>query len=507
MIDGVRHVWRFFVILRVCARHNALYFTDDPRVPWLIRRFIALVSNKAAKGRDGERIARALIELGPSFVKLGQSLSVRSDLIGDEVAEDLSRLQAGLEPFDPALARAQIEVEFGQKVDALFSEFSDETVSAASIAQVHKATTTDGQIVAVKILRPYILKDLQRDLDFLAWGARIAENWLPSTRRLKPRASVAELARSTLQELDMRIEAASATELAQNFEGESHFRVPTVDWTRTGQSVLTLEWIDGVLSSDIDGLRACKHDLSHVLKIAAETFFKQVFEHGYFHADLHPGNLFISDDGALRPVDFGIMGRVDLETRCVLAEMLIGFLTRDYQRVADVHFEAGFVPADQDVHAFKQACCAIGEPIHGLAMNDISIGALLGQLFQVTRQFNMQTQPQLLLLQKTMVVAEGVGRRLDPSANMWIMAQPLIEDWMRQQFGPVGQINRITTRLHDHVQTLDRHLGLMKQQQMQGETPTNPSSSRWSMRWLVPFLAGCGITGLLFGGWSLWAPL
>jgi ubiquinone biosynthesis protein len=443
MLRTIRNLWRLVRIGRCLARHNALFPLELAPVPELVVRIARRVSRKDAPGRPGERLAQALQELGPSFIKLGQSLATRADLLGQHLAEDLSRLQDALEPFDPAMARQMIELELGRPVDDLFASFDDRPIAAASIAQVHFAVTSAGEQVAVKVLRPDIERLMARDLDFFAWIATWVERLEPGSRRLKPVAAVQTIAASTRLEMDLRLEAAAASELAENCAEDDGFRVPRVDWERTARRVLTLERVSGIASDEREALIAAGFDPDVILAKAAEMFFKQVFRDGFFHADMHPGNIFIDAKGDLVPVDFGIMGRLDRPTRRFLGEMLLGLLTADYQRVADVHFTAGYVPANQDKAAFMQACRSIAEPIRGRALAEISVGRLLGQLFEVTEIFAMETQPQLLLLQKTMVVAEGVGRALNPSVNMWQLAQPLIEAWIAENLGPQAQLRTV----------------------------------------------------------------
>jgi ubiquinone biosynthesis protein len=440
MLRTVRNAWRLARIGRCLARHNALFPLELAPLPDVAVRTIRWLSRQDAPGRPGERLAQALQELGPSFIKLGQSLATRADLLGQHLAEDLSQLQDQLPPFDSALVRRMIEVELGQPIGELFASFDDRPVAAASIAQVHFAVTSEGEQVAVKVLRPGIERRMARDLDFFAWIATWVERLQPAFRRLRPIAVVETIAASTRLEMDLRLEAAAASELAENCAEDDGFRVPKVDWRRTARRVLTLERVSGIASDERAVLIAAGFDPDKILAKAAEIFFKQVFRDGFFHADMHPGNIFIDARGDLVPVDFGIMGRLDRPTRRYLGEMLIGLLTADYQRVTEVHFTAGYVPANQDKAAFMQACRAIAEPIRGRALAEISVGRLLGQLFEVTETFAMETQPQLLLLQKTMVVAEGVGRALNPSVNMWQLAQPLIEAWIAENLGPQAQL-------------------------------------------------------------------
>ena len=438
-----RNVCRLLQIVITLARYDALFPVERLSGAMLVVRLLRPFRRRdaaLAKLRPGERLAAALQALGPSFIKLGQALSIRADLIGEEVAVDLSTLQDRLPPFPAQEARRIIAEELDHPLEKLFSSFDDKPVAAASIAQVHFAVTTEGEDVAVKVLRPGIAASFARDLDLFFWLAGIIETTQPSLRRLKPRAIVETLADSVRLEMDLRFEAAAASELAENFEGDPEFRVPLVDWTRTGGHVLTLQRVHGTPIRDREALIAQGLNIEEILARAARAFFNQVFRDGFFHADLHPGNLFVDAEGAIVVVDFGIMGRVDKRTRYYLADMLLGFLTGDYRRVAEVHFNAGYVPARQSIDAFTQACRSIGEPILGRAMHEISIGRLLAQLFQITEQFEMETQPQLLLLQKTMVLAEGVGRILDPTINMWALATPLIEDWMRINRGPEARI-------------------------------------------------------------------
>jgi ubiquinone biosynthesis protein len=325
-------------------------------------------------------------------------------------------------------------------MDVLFASFDDEPVAAASIAQVHFAVTSDGREVAVKVLRPGIEEAFARDIDMLRWLAGLIESARPDLRRLKPIEVVETLAETVELEMDLRFEAAACAELGDNFADDPDFVVPEVDWGRTGRRVMVTERLEGTPLDDRPALIAAGHDPTEILTKAANTTFRQVFRDGFFHADVHPGNLFVTPAGAIGAVDFGIMGRLDLKTRRILAEMLLAFLTRNYRRAAEVHFEAGWVPAHRSVDAFTQACRSIAEPILDKPQNEISIARLLGQLFKITETFEMETQPQLLLLQKTMLVAEGTARRLDPSANMWVLARPLIESWMRDNLGPEARV-------------------------------------------------------------------
>jgi ubiquinone biosynthesis protein len=414
------------------------------------------------KRRRGQRLACVLERLGPAFIKLGQALSTRSDLIGDEVADDLSGLRDKLPPFPTAIARSIVEQELQAPIDSLFSEFDDKPAAAASIAQVHRAVTKDGKTVAVKVLRPNIEGAFARDIDLFFWIAGHMQGkrrW----RRLKPLEVVKTLKDSVFLELDLRFEAAAADELRANVMRRNHgFRVPATYWNLTGKRVLTTEWIDGIRLNDVAAIRQSGFDPDMVLTKAAQSLFSQVFEDGFFHADLHPGNLFVGKDGDLVAVDFGIMGRLDWESRLYIAEILRGFMTEDYKHVAQVHFDAGYVPASKSLEAFTQACMAVARPIIGKPLSEISIAKLLGQMFKIAAEFEMETQPQLLLLQKTMMVTEGVGRMLNPNLNMWILAKPLMEDWAQAHFGALGKIKDTAKQGFDAARKLPFMLGYVE---------------------------------------------
>ncbi len=440
MFSAIANLFRLFLIARTLARHDALFPLERLGVAPGVMVLVRLISRRRAPGRPGQRLAAACESLGPTFIKLGQALSVRSDLVGEDVANDLSSLQDKLPPFPSDKAKAIIEEELGQTIDELFDRFDSEPIAAASIAQVHFATTTEGEEVAVKVLRPDVEEIFNRDLEMMYWVARLVERARPDLRRLRPVEVVRTFEDTVWLEMDLRMEASAAAELAGNFSDDPDFHVPGVDWLRTGRRVLTTERIDGIPIDEVEALVEAGLDPKKIIEKSAQSFFYQVFRDGFFHADMHPGNMFIGHEGELMPVDFGIMGRLDRKTQNYLADMLLGFLQRDYRRVADVHFQAGYVPADKSRDAFTQACRSIGEPILGLPLEKISLARLLAQLFQVTEQFAMETQPQLLLLQKTMLVAEGVSRKLDPEVNMWLLAQPLIEDWMRENRGPQARL-------------------------------------------------------------------
>ena len=398
---------------------------------------------RAGRADVGVKLSVALETLGPAYIKLGQMLATRPDIVGPQVASALEHLQDRLPPFPESAARAEITRAFGKPVEVLFSSFGA-AMGAASIAQVHRAQTSDNPPVwvAVKILRPGIREQFTRDLQALAYFARTAESWSAEARRLRFTAIVATLADSVALELDLRMEAAAAGELYESTRGEAEFRVPHIDWSRTSASVLTSEWIDGIPLRDTAAIAAAGRDLRQVAVLVMRSFLTQALRDGYFHADMHPGNLFIDSQGRLAAVDFGIMGRLDAGMRRFMAGTLAGFLQRDYRKVAELHYEFAFVPPHHPIESFAQAIRAVGEPIFGKSARDVSIARLLGQLFDTTRRFDMQAQPQLVLLQKTMVVVEGVCRGLDPDFDIWDAARPVAERWVSDNMGPEAALTR-----------------------------------------------------------------
>ncbi|MXW84768.1 MAG: 2-polyprenylphenol 6-hydroxylase [Boseongicola sp. SB0673_bin_14] len=381
-------------------------------------------------------VTRALTAMGPAFIKLGQTLSTRPDVVGHDLAEQLRLLQDNLPPFPTVAARNVIEAELGAPVDELFSEFSD-SVAAASIAQVHKARLAgSGEAVAVKVLRPRIVRNMRRDIDAFYFAARVIETLAPASRRLRPLDVVAHFEGVVMAELDLRLESANASEYAANAVKDEGLRVPMTRWDLSSRRVLTLDWLDGISLSDIGALDRAGHDRVRIAETVMTTFLSHALRDGYFHGDMHQGNLRVAGNGDLVILDFGIMGRIDAYTRRVYAEILIGFIRRDYQRVAEVHFEAGYVPRDRNVTEFAQALRAVGEPIFGMEASRISMGRLLSHLFEVTERFGMETRTELLLLQRTMVVVEGVARSLDPHVNIWNVARPTVERYIAENVGP-----------------------------------------------------------------------
>lgn len=437
-----RRLWH---AARVLARNDALFPKEYeallPRNARIARRLLGSRTRKNDPSPPGVRLARALESLGPAYIKLGQVLATRPDIVGSDVARALEQLQDRLPPFPTGQSKAVIERALGKPADALYSSLSD-PIAAASIAQVHDGMTAGEHPVrvAVKVLRPNVAEEFGKDLSAFALAARLAERWIPDSRRLRPLAMVGTLAASVALELDLRMEAAGASELEERTRNDPDFRVPHIDWTRTSDAVLTSEWIDGIPVRNRDALIAAGHDPKHIANLVIRSFLTQALRDGYFHADMHPGNLFVDAQGRLVAVDFGIMGRLDDAMRRFMAETLAGFLARDYVRVAQVHYDVAFVPAHHPVETFAQALRAIGEPIFGRSAKDVSMARLLAQLFETTRRFDMQAQPQLVLLQKTMMVVEGVARGLDPDFDIWEASRPVVEKWMVERMGPEGRL-------------------------------------------------------------------
>lgn len=412
--------------------------TGLPKFGWRVAKLFT--RRRARKSVRSDRLANAVARLGPSYVKLGQFLATRPDVVGDDIALDLALLQDSMATFPMSEAVEAIEGSLGRKVSDLYVSIG-EPVAAASIAQVHPAevATPDGpRKVAVKVIRPGVRRRFFQDLESYFLAARLQERFVPSSRRLRPVEITETMAQTTKIEMDFRLEAAAYSELGENTKDDPGFRVPAVDWERTGRDVLTMEWIDGVKLNDIDGLRAGGYDLKAIAATLVQSFLRHTLRDGFFHADMHPGNMFVDAKGDIVAVDLGISGRLGKKEQRFLAEILYGFITRNYMRVAEVHFEAGYVPRHHNVAAFAQAIRAIGEPIHGQPAETISMAKLLTLLFEVTELFDMQTRPELVLLQKTMVVVEGVARTLDPAFNMWKTAEPVVSHWIAGNLGPQG---------------------------------------------------------------------
>jgi len=445
------HIWRLLKWGRVLARHGALRIVEEGRnTPRPVRRLCRIARFGTRQPRVPD-YAGAFQEIGPAAIKFGQALATRPDLVGAEAARNLLMLQDQLPPVPFAPLRAEIEATLGAPLEDLYSGFDEEPVGSASIAQVHRARTADGRDVAVKVLRPGIRERFARDIETYEWAAAHLEALGGEAARLRPRAVVDNFRRWTQRELDLRREAGSASELAGAMAAFEGYRVPDIDWDRTNSIVLTLDWIDGIKISDIDALKRAGHDLPELSRRLVLAFLSQAINAGFFHADMHQGNLFVEDDGTLAAIDFGIMGRIDRRARQWLAEILYGLTTGNYRRVAEIHFEAQYVPPHHSISEFATALRAVGEPMRGKPVSELSVGQMLDGLFAITREFDMQTQPHLLLLQKTMVMVEGLATALDPQINMWDVAGPFVKTWIRDELGPEAAL---ADRLREDADTL-----------------------------------------------------
>lgn len=444
MLSWVGHSWRLVRVAWTLARFDVLLpgeYYDRYPVSLQASHTILSVIAKRRRGRSvGERLAKALERLGPAYVKVGQFLATRPDMIGVTVAQELGRLKDRLPPFSRTVALDTINSELGATED-LFSGIS-EAMAAASIAQVHQAIVPRQGVVAIKVLRPRIEKKLAKEMAALRFLAQGIEFFSPRSRRLEPVQFIDTVASAMERELDLRLEAGAAAEFREVAEKDGYLAVPEIDWSRSSKRVMTLDWIDGVPLTDTRGLDRAGADRSELAIKVTRGFLAAALDYGFFHADMHEGNLMYGKDGKLWIVDFGIMGRIGHKERRYLAEILYGFLRRDYRRVAEVHQEAGYVPERFTVEEFAQALRAIGEPIFGKTADSISMSRLLLQLFDVTHMFGMHLRPELVLLQKTMVQVEGVARALDPKHDMWTASRPIVERWVQRELGPEAVTKR-----------------------------------------------------------------
>lgn len=423
-----------------------------------------------AKGRQGERLATALEKLGPAYIKLGQFLATRPDVFGVETTTDLSRLKDKIPPFPMKAAQKALAEEFGaDDAERFFPELSD-PIAAASLAQVHRLQTEDSA-KAVKILRPKVETLIGRELRAMKRAARTVERVNVESRRLEPVAFTDTVAASMEKELDLRLEAGGADEMRELSFEAGYFHIPEVDWERSGKRVLTTDWVEGKPLTDPEALDTPGIDRATLANTVTRGFLDHAIHHGVFHADMHEGNMIITPDGRLALVDFGIIGRIGLNERRFLAEILWGFLRRDYHRVAEVHFEAGYVPKDKSVGDFAQALRSVGEPIHGKSASDVSMGRLLLQLLDFTHTFGMHLRPELVLLQKTMVQVEGVARAIDPGHDIWAAAEPIVKDWMTQNLGPAGAAKLVAQNVKEVADRLKRLPEVMDQFEAQLNKP------------------------------------
>ena len=513
----LRLILRLLAIQRTLIRHGleeVVWATHLFRpVGWLRR----LLPRRARQASLGARIRLALEELGPIFVKFGQAVSTRRDLLPADLADELAKLQDRVPPFAPEEALRILGEAFGDDVETLFAEFEPRSLAAASVAQVHGARLHGGERVVVKILRPGVRQSIERDLTVLYALAELAEKYWTDGRRLRPVEVVSEFENTLLKELDLMREAANAAQLRRNFEGSDMLYVPEVYWDYCRQNVLTMERVSGVPVSDIAALEAAGTNIRRLAENGVTIFFTQVFRHNLFHADMHPGNIFVDVSDPAQPryvaVDFGIMGSLSPADQHYLAGNLLAFFRRDYHRVAQLHVDSGWVPADTRVTELEAAIRAVCEPIFNKPLKDISFGLVLLRLFDTARQFDMQVQPQLVLLQKTLLNIEGLGRQLYPDLDLWATAQPVLETWMRQRTDPRAQVRQLVEHWPQISEDLVLLPGALQQiarralQDNPAAPAREPPADRGPRR--GAFAAGAGLPGgaaLLLAG-VLWIGL
>ncbi|MEK7206808.1 MAG: ubiquinone biosynthesis regulatory protein kinase UbiB [Pseudomonadota bacterium] len=435
----LRQLARLLRITQIFVRHDLDEFVTAIHLFRPYRLLLRLAPWRLFARRGLPRAVRlreALEELGPIFVKFGQMLSTRPDLLPEDIADELAKLQDQVPPYPGDIAVRLVEQALGNKLDTFFSEFNREPIASASVAQVHIARLHDNAEVAVKVLRPGIESVIDRDLELLYLLARLATRYVPDTRRLRPVEVVDEFSKTIHDELDLRVESANASRLRANFEGSNLLYVPKIYWDLTRRTVMVLERIHGIPVANIEALKAAGIDMRKLAHDGVEIFFTQAFRDGFFHADMHPGNIFVSPEGQYRAVDFGIMGTLGEKDKRYLAENFLAFFNRDYRAVAEAHLRAGWVPPGTRLEEFEAAIRTVCEPVFARPIKDISFGRFLLHLFQTARRFNMEIQPQLVLLQKTLFNIEGLGRRLYPDLDLWETAMPYLERWMSEHMGP-----------------------------------------------------------------------
>jgi ubiquinone biosynthesis protein len=495
-MSGLGAFGRMTAAVWVLVRNDALLPREldalyPPSIVTLARTLRLFAGREAKTGRPGERLARSLEGMGPVAIKLGQLLSTRGDFFGREFAEDLSRLKDRLPPFPTAVARAEVERALGRTIESLYAEFG-EPMAAASLAQAHEAKLLDGRKVAVKVLRPGIEQRVRDDAESLDLAARLIERWVPPARRLEPRGFADTVIRATMLELDLRLEAAGADELREVMAKDGYMAAPAIVWDGVGKRVLTMEWARGWPLSEAAALTQPGLDRQAMADNLIRAFLAQALDHGVFHADLHEGNLFAAAPAQLTAVDFGIIGRIGAPERRYLAEILWGFLNRDYEQVARVHFDAGYVPAHHSVSAFAQALRAVGEPVFGRAASEVPMSRVLMQLFEITALYDMRLRPELVLLQKTMMTVEGVARRIMPDHDIWTAADPVVRRWMARELSPAARIKRFA---EDAATALRNIARLIETPPAASVEAREPPRERSGLLW---FAAGAVVAGLAF---------
>lgn len=487
---GPHNIWRLIRTGATLERTGAMNIVLDAFEAPRALRFVAKALGKPFMwlGYKGDPsmppATRALTALGPAYIKFGQVLSTRPDVVGDEMALQLRVLQDKLPPFPLEQAKEEVERELGRPISEMYSEFSP-PIAAASIAQVHKARLkSTGEDVAVKVLRPGVERAFSKDVDAFYFAARIVDIFAPSARRLRPLEVIEHFDGVVQGELDLRLESASASEFSANTEKDEGFQLPEIKWEYSARRVMTLGWADGVPMGDNDAIDAAGHDRNELGDRVLRLFLSHALRDGFFHADMHQGNLKVAPNGDIIAYDFGIMGHIDEYTRRVYAEILFGFIRKDYQRVAEVHFEAGYVPADKDVDEFARALRAVGEPIFGRDATNISMGRLLSYLFEVTERFGMETRTELILLQRTMVVVEGVARSLNPNINIWEVANPIVTDYISKSIGPKAILTDLTKTARVLARFGPRLPGLVESALIRQGNPSNPRRQPF-WRWIL----------------------
>ena len=488
----IKKLITLFKLGRKIAKSDILNITSKFQEPPLIVKIVFKILSFSLSSKknneiitdEGERLSRSLESMGTTFIKLGQFLATRPDIIGEELSKKLENLQDKLPPFSINEAKEIIKNDLGDDTFNSIINLS-EPVAAASIAQVHKAQINDNgtlKEVAIKILRPNIRKIFNEEIDAMMLFAFFIESFVKKTKRLKLVEVVFLLKEITNLEMDLRFEAAAANEYAENTKNDVGFRVPQIYWNYTSENVMTLDWINGISIREVKELKKRNFNTEKIAEDIIQNFLRHAVRDGFFHADMHQGNIFINEDGQIVPIDFGIMGRLDKMSKRFLAEILFGFIQRDYKKVAEVHLVAGLVPKEVPIDDLAQALRSIGEPIFGQAVKDISGGKLLKQLFDVTEKFNMQTQPQLLMLQKTMVVVEGVARKLNPNTNIWTTSKPVLENWLKETKDPITTLNETIKNTSEVIKRLPEFPKIMDKANQaltylaSGQIPQNSNS-------------------------------
>ena len=488
----IRKIITLFKLGRKLAKSDALVIASKfNNPPLIIKIFFKILGFSLTKKEinqnenEGKRLTESLQSMGTTFIKLGQFLATRPDIIGEDLSKHLETLQDKLPPFPLSKAKEMIKKDLGSQTYNSIINLS-EPIAAASIAQVHKAQINDSGIikdVAIKILRPDIKKIFNEEIDALMLFAFFVESFVKKTKRLKLVEVVFLLKEITNLEMDLRFEAAAANEYAENTKNDAGFKVPKIYWNFTSENVMTLDWVEGISIREKEKLEEKLIDTKKIASNIIQHFLRHAGRDGFFHADMHQGNIFIDNSGQIVPIDFGIMGRLDKLSQRFLAEILYGFIQRDYKKVAEVHLTAGLVPKNVPVSDLSQALRSIGEPIFGHSVKDISGGKLLKQLFDVTEKFNMQTQPQLLMLQKTMVVVEGVARKLNPETNIWETSKPVLEKWLKETKDPINSLNEtlkdtaeVIKRLPNLPEAMDKANQALNYYLASGQIPHNSNS-------------------------------